>query len=122
MALDITMTWRGAMPILIAVLENGTDAGRDGARTELMALATKLDTLLAPGTSVLNVSDTEHAAILTGLRLYQDVLKGNPSLPDDVTEALADLATRGGEIEGITDDGIDALCERINFTSTSTVA
>lgn len=116
-SVDITPTWRAAMTILMAVLENGTEAGRAAARTELMALAAKLD-----AHPLLNVSDTEHAAILTGLRLYQDVLKGNPSLPDDVTEALADLATRGGEIEGITDDGIDALCERINFASTSTVA
>lgn len=118
-SIDITPTWRVAMPILMAVLESGTEVGRAAARTELMALAAKLDALAPPRALPIALSDTEHAAILTGLRLYQDVLNGDPSLPDDVTEALADLATRGGEIEGITADGIDALCERINFASTT---
>jgi hypothetical protein len=37
--IDLTPSWSGIMPALIAALENGTEEGRRLARAELMRLA-----------------------------------------------------------------------------------
>ncbi len=41
--IDMTPTWAGIMPALIAVLENGTETGKIAARAELMDLAASVD-------------------------------------------------------------------------------
>lgn len=41
--ITVKMTWAATMPMLIALLENGTEEGKQQARAELMELATKLD-------------------------------------------------------------------------------
>ena len=41
--IDLTPTWQQAMPLLIRVLENGTDQGKRAAREELMRLAKMVD-------------------------------------------------------------------------------
>ena len=43
LTIDVTPTWAGIMPGLIAVLEDGTQAGKDAARAELMRLAHAVD-------------------------------------------------------------------------------
>ena len=40
---NLAPTWRAAMSIYIAALENGTGAGREAARAELMRVADILD-------------------------------------------------------------------------------
>lgn len=45
--IDVTPTWAGIMPILLAAVENGTDKGRDAATAELRRLATVTDKLIA---------------------------------------------------------------------------
>ena len=42
---DITPSWTALMPCLIAALQNGTQAGQDMARSELMRLASEVDKL-----------------------------------------------------------------------------
>lgn len=42
---DLTPTWKAAMPILIAALQDGTPTGKRLAREELMDLADRLDRL-----------------------------------------------------------------------------
>jgi hypothetical protein len=37
--IDLTPTWAGMLPALLAVLEGGTDEGRDLARAELVRMA-----------------------------------------------------------------------------------
>lgn len=41
--IDVTPTWSGLMPALLAVIEDGTDAGREAARAELFRLAAIVD-------------------------------------------------------------------------------
>jgi len=43
--IDMTPTWPEAARIIAAALENGTDKGRDAARTELFRMADLLDAL-----------------------------------------------------------------------------
>jgi len=43
--IKLTPTWRGIMPGIIQVLENGTEEGRKIAREELMRIAAQLDEL-----------------------------------------------------------------------------
>lgn len=43
--IDMTPTWTGIMPGLLAVLEDGTETGKKLAREELMDLARKVDAL-----------------------------------------------------------------------------
>lgn len=45
--IDATPTWAGLMPVLIAVIENGTTEGRDNAIAEIMQLAEAADTYIA---------------------------------------------------------------------------
>lgn len=47
--IDMTPTWAMIMPAILAVLEDGTDAGKKLAREELMDLAKKVDALNAKG-------------------------------------------------------------------------
>lgn len=47
--IDMTPTWVGLMPALFAVLENGTEIGKQQAREELMHLAQQVDKLNAAG-------------------------------------------------------------------------
>lgn len=41
--IKVQMTWAGVTPILIAALEDGTDAGKQVAREELLRLASLYD-------------------------------------------------------------------------------
>lgn len=41
--IDVTPTWKGAMPIILRALESGTPKGKELAREELRDLAVKLD-------------------------------------------------------------------------------
>lgn len=41
--IDITPTWAAIMPVLIACLENGSETGKQMARTELMRAASIID-------------------------------------------------------------------------------
>ena len=43
--INLTPTWKGIMPGIIEVLENGTEEGRKVARAELMRVAEQLDEL-----------------------------------------------------------------------------
>lgn len=45
--IDMTPTWGQAARIIAAALENGTDKGRDAARTELFRMAELIDQLTA---------------------------------------------------------------------------
>lgn len=45
--IDITPTWKAAAQIIAAVLENGTEAGKDPARAELFRMAEMLDAFRA---------------------------------------------------------------------------
>ena len=40
---DLTPTWRAAVQIYMAVLENGTEEGKQSARAELLKLADIVD-------------------------------------------------------------------------------
>jgi hypothetical protein len=41
--IDLTPTWCGVMPILIGVLESGTEVGKKSAREELYRMASIMD-------------------------------------------------------------------------------
>lgn len=41
--IELDLTWRRTMSVLIMVLEHGTDEGKAEARRELMSLAEQLD-------------------------------------------------------------------------------
>lgn len=41
--IDLTPTWAGVMPLLMAVLESGSEEGKREAREELMRLAKAMD-------------------------------------------------------------------------------
>lgn len=45
--IDATPTWAGIMPVLIAVIENGTTEGRNNAVAEIMRLARAADSYIA---------------------------------------------------------------------------
>jgi hypothetical protein len=59
------------------------------------------------------LNDAEHATIIAALRFYQQHGQGDPfQRADDIHE----LATNGGEVmSSLDDEGIDALCERLNL-------
>jgi len=57
------------------------------------------------------VWNEELHTIIAALRLYQSMGCGDPeNRSDDIHE----LATNGGDVISLNDDGIDELCERIN--------
>lgn len=56
--------------------------------------------------------DQIRATIIAALRTYQREGYGNPDRrPDDIH----DLATKGGDQISMDDDGIDDLCQMLNF-------
>lgn len=58
------------------------------------------------------LDDAELATVLAALRFYQRAGMGDPDNRDD---DIHDIATGGGEVmSSLDDDGIDALCERLN--------
>jgi hypothetical protein len=58
----------------------------------------------------LALDDRETAAVLAGLRLFQQA--GEKGLDMDIW----DIATNSGETERLGDDEIDALCEKLNLS------
>lgn len=57
------------------------------------------------------LNNEELATVLAALRFYQGELCGNPDCrPDDIHE----IATNGGALVSLDDNGINALCERLN--------
>lgn len=59
----------------------------------------------------ISIEEAEHATILAALRFYQAHGMGDPvNRPD----AIDDLATNGGKVASLDEEGISDLCERIN--------
>lgn len=57
------------------------------------------------------ISDQEHATVLAALRTYQQRGYGDPAnRPDNIHE----IATNCDLVISLDDEGIDALCERLN--------
>lgn len=54
------------------------------------------------------MNDREHATVLAALRLWQ------MQRERDIPGSLMEVATDGHTLEPLTDDEIDALCERLN--------
>ncbi len=59
----------------------------------------------------ITVDEAEHATILAALRYYQENGQGDPSNRSDDIHAIA---APDHVMSSLDDDGIDALCERIN--------
>ena len=53
----------------------------------------------------------EHATVLAALRYYQSKSLG---IQENRPMAIDDIATSGGDFEGLDDFDVDELCERIN--------
>lgn len=63
--------------------------------------------------SVIRADDAELATILAALRFYQQNGMGEP---ENRSDEIHDIATNNGEVtSSLNDDGIDELCQRINF-------
>lgn len=62
--IDETPTWAGLMPALIAVIENGTDQGRENAVAELMRLAAAADTYIVTDKARAAERGTKYQAII----------------------------------------------------------
>jgi len=60
----------------------------------------------------LRLRPQDHATIMAALRFYQEKGMGDPANRSD---AIHDLATNGDEVISLDAEGIDDLCERINF-------
>lgn len=58
-----------------------------------------------------SIESDELATILAALRFYQEKGMGNP---DNRSDEIHDIATNGDEVTSLDDDGIDALCEKLN--------
>jgi len=66
---------------------------------------------------IIEVDEAEHATILAALRFYQKNGQGDPF---NRTDDIHDIATNGDKVMSSLDEqGIDELCERLNFTSKS---
>lgn len=63
-------------------------------------------------TSYCALSKTDVATILAALRYYQEGGQGDPDYRSD---AIHEIATAGGEVISLDDDGINDLCERVNL-------
>lgn len=61
----------------------------------------------------LQLSEVEFHTILAALRFYQRLGQGDP---DNRAEAIQDLATNSGNSSSLDANGIDQLCEKINFS------
>lgn len=61
---------------------------------------------------ITGLDDAEHATVLAALRFYQANGMGDPFNRSD---EIHEIATNGGTVlSSLDDEGIDALCERIN--------
>jgi hypothetical protein len=60
---------------------------------------------------MLKVCEAELHTILAALRFYQEHGQGEPANRSDWID---DLATNGGDVISLDDDGIDQLCQRLN--------
>lgn len=65
----------------------------------------------AQSMSVLLMSDQERNTLLVALRVYQRCGYGNRAAQP---EWVSDLASNGDTGSALDDDGIDALCEKVN--------
>lgn len=62
--------------------------------------------------TVLCIDAAERATILAALRHYQQQGQGNPS---DRSDEIHDIATDVGNQISLDEEGIDVLCEKVNF-------
>jgi hypothetical protein len=61
----------------------------------------------------LAVDERQHAAILAGLRAYQNLLL-NPTLAEGVRAAILDIATNAQTVRPLDVGEVGTLCEAIN--------
>jgi hypothetical protein len=88
--IDLTPTWRGVIPILIAVLESGTEAGQQSAREELHRMASILD------------------GVVTDERVMKTI-RALSSAVDDRAQGRLDLIQRLAAWDSEKADGLDSL-------------
>jgi len=67
------------------------------------------------GTDGEKLSAEQHATVIAALRHYQACGLG---VPANRSEAIHDIATNGGEVISLDEDGIDALVEQLQFDPT----
>lgn len=58
----------------------------------------------------ITLDDRQHATIIAALRLYQTINFGNRD-----ESGIADLATDGGKVVALDNDGVDELVQRLQF-------
>jgi len=68
--------------------------------------------------TVVRIDAAEQATILAALRYYQQQGQGDPSNRSD---EIHDIATDGDNLISLDDEGIAALCEKVNFGETPLV-
>lgn len=56
--IDLTPSWAGVMPVLLACLEDGTEEGKKIARKELTRLASLMDSMNERGRTLRGLIDT----------------------------------------------------------------
>jgi hypothetical protein len=61
------------------------------------------------------MTQREHAAIMTGLRILQNEIEKHGNDMED--DPVWDIMTCGGELTPLTIEEINALCERINTSN-----
>ncbi len=88
-----------------------TEADLPGDFTWLNTQLTELARLDTQSVSVLMMSAEERNTLLAALRVYQRSGYGNPAAQPNW---VSDLASNGGTERPFDDDGIDALCEKVN--------
>ena len=59
----------------------------------------------------LTITSQEHATVLAALRFYQ--ARGQDDHTNR-TPSIHDIATNGGQVNSLDDQGIENLCEKIN--------
>lgn len=90
--IDATPTWAGLMPALIALIENGTDQGREKAVAELMRLAAAADSFIAADKARAAERGTKYQAII-----WTKDREGNPVtvyLGEDAERPLAERVAK----------------------------
>jgi len=92
----LTLTWRHAMQILIAVIDNGNDNAKAAARDELLEIADHLDAALPGNAPTLEVPDNA-MTWEQWRRAVTDKLIASLEIPNgdaqSIVEALAPMAT-----------------------------